>query len=157
MVTGLSTHCSGQCVPLGKFKSVGKLQTGLLPTGTLTEVSGDGLIVSTPSGSTGHNLSAGGPIMHSGIKAIVLTPLAAHSLTHRPLVVECNHLIEVTARRTNEGTTVIVDGQVAFQIDQGDVMAIRRYAADFQIVHNPSHPKWHNLVTKLRWGLAPEP
>jgi len=122
----------------------------------LTDVSGDGLIVSTPSGSTGHNLSAGGPIVQSGVKAIVVTPLAPHSLTHRPLVVERHSEIEITAARINEGTTAIIDGQVSFPLHAGDRIAIKKFDANFLLVRNPQHPKWHNLVTKLSWGRPPE-
>ncbi len=122
----------------------------------LTEVAGDGLIVCTPSGSTGHNLSAGGPIVQPGVKAIVLTPLSPHSLTHRPLVVERKCQIEITFRRMNHGTTLIVDGQVAHTLSPGDTVSIRRHEANFHVVHNPGHPQWYNLVTKLNWGQAPE-
>jgi NAD+ kinase len=122
----------------------------------LTELSGDGLIICTPSGSTGHNLSAGGPIMQAGVKAIVLTPLAPHSLTHRPLAVERVSDIEIKARKINRGTTLIVDGQVAHTLSAGDVITIKRYDANFRMVHNPHHPQWYNLVTKLNWGQAPE-
>ncbi len=122
----------------------------------LTEVSGDGLIVCTPSGSTGHNLSAGGPIVQAGVKAIVLTPLSPHSLTHRPLVVERRSEIEITARRINRGTTVIVDGQVSYELVDGDSISIKRFDTNLQIVRNPQHAAWHNLVTKMRWGQPPE-
>ncbi|MCP4250817.1 MAG: NAD(+)/NADH kinase [bacterium] len=118
----------------------------------LTEVSGDGLIVSTPAGSTGHNLSAGGPIVQAGVKAIVLTPLSPHSLTHRPLVVERHSEIEITATATNEGTTAIIDGQVSHPLRQGDTITLKKYDTNFHLVRNPQHPKWHSLVTKLNWG-----
>ncbi len=118
----------------------------------LTEVSGDGLIVCTPSGSTAHNLSAGGPIVQAGVKALVITPLAAHSLTHRPLVIERNCEVEITAKNINPGTTLIVDGQVDHQLSTGDSIVIKRFESNFQIVHNPRQPKWHSLVRKLSWG-----
>lgn len=122
----------------------------------LTEISGDGLIVCTPSGSTAHNLSAGGPIVQAGVHAIVLTPLCAHSLTHRPMVVDRSSTISVTAGAVNSGTTVIIDGQVLHAIEPGDRVDIRTYESSFQIVHNPMHPTWHKLVTKLGWGRHPE-
>lgn len=121
----------------------------------LTEVAGDGLIVCTPSGSTGHNLSAGGPIMQPGVDAIVLTPLCAHSLTHRPLVIERQSVIRIVAREVNEGTTAIIDGQVSCPLRSGDCMTIRRFESDFLVVHNPLYARWHNLTTKLHWGQAP--
>lgn len=121
----------------------------------LTEVTGDGLIVCTPSGSTAHNLSAGGPILQQGVAAIVLTPLAPHSLTHRPLVIECDSTIEVRASQTNEGTAAIVDGQCAFPMAPGDTVIIKRNPADIQVIRNPLHAQWHKLITKLHWGEGP--
>ncbi len=122
----------------------------------LTDVAGDGLIVCTPSGSTAHNLSAGGPIMQPGVDAIVLTPLCPHSLTHRPLVIERESVIAILADDVNEGTTAIIDGQVACPLQPGDRVTIRRFDTDFQLVHNPLYAQWHNLVTKLHWGRSPD-
>ena len=121
----------------------------------LTEVVGDGLIVCTPSGSTAHNLSAGGPIMQPGVDAMILTPLCPHSLTHRPLVIERGSVIDIVAHTVNAGTTAIVDGQVSCPLNPGDRVTIRRFDADLQLVHNPLYAKWHNLVTKLHWGRPP--
>lgn len=121
----------------------------------LTELRGDGLIVCTPSGSTAHNLSAGGPIMQSDVDAIILTPLCPHSLTHKPLIVGCESVLDITAMRVNGGTTAIVDGQVSWPLEPGDHVVIRRFASDFLVVRNPQYAKWHNLVTKLHWGQSP--
>ncbi len=122
----------------------------------LTEFAGDGLIVCTPSGSTAHNLSAGGPIIQSGVDAIVLTPLCAHSLTHKPLVIERDSVVEIVACEVNEGTTAIVDGQVSSLLQPGDRVFIRRFDADFTLVRNPQYAKWHKLKTKLYWGQPPD-
>ncbi len=121
----------------------------------LTDVGGDGLIVCTPSGSTAHNLSAGGPIMQPGVDAIVMTPLCPHSLTHKPLVIEREAVIDIVAEDVNEGTTAIIDGQVSCPLQPGDRVTIRRFNTDFMLVRNPLYPKWHNLVTKLHWGRPP--
>jgi len=121
----------------------------------LTDVGGDGLIVCTPSGSTAHNLSAGGPIVQPGVDAIVLTPMNPHSLTHRPVVIERESVIDIFARAVNPGTTATIDGQVSCPLQQGDRVTIRRFDTDFQLVHNPLYAKWHNLVTKLHWGRLP--
>jgi NAD+ kinase len=121
----------------------------------LTTVSGDGLIVSTPGGSTAHNVSAGGPILQPGISAFVLTPLSPHSLTHRPLVVECDSTIEVTAVTANEGTVVSLDGQRTVPLRTDEVVIIQRSPTDLQLVRNPKHSRFHTLVTKLKWGQSP--
>lgn len=121
----------------------------------LTEVGGDGLIVCTASGSTAHNLSAGGPILQPGVDAIILTPMNPHSLTHKPLVIESDSVIDILARDVNEGTTAIIDGQVSCSFQQGDRVSIRRFESDFLLVRNPRYAKWHKLVTKLHWGRPP--
>jgi NAD+ kinase len=121
----------------------------------LTEVRGDGLIICTPSGSTAHNLSAGGPIVQPGIDAIVLTPLSPHSLTHKPLVIEREAVIDIIASTVNEGTTAIIDGQVSYPLQPGDRVTIKRFGADYLLVRNPCYAKWHNLVNKLHWGQTP--
>ena len=122
----------------------------------LTEVSGDGLIVCTPSGSTAHNLSAGGPIMQPGVDAIVLTPMNPHSLTHRPIVIERDAVIDIVASAVNERTAAIIDGQVLCGLSNGDRVTIKRFSADFMVVRNPLYASWHKLVTKLHWGQAPD-
>jgi NAD+ kinase len=121
----------------------------------LTSIEGDGLIVCTPVGSTAHNLSAGGPIMQVGVRAIALTPLCPHSLTHRPLVVEHHAKIEIVVERANEGTRVTVDGQLGCPLSNGDRIAIERYGTNMLLVRNPAAPKWHSLVTKMHWGQPP--
>jgi NAD+ kinase len=118
----------------------------------LTDVRGDGVIVCTPSGSTAYSLAAGGPIVHGGVRAIVLTPLCPHSLTHKPLVIEDDAAVEIVARQVNEGTTAIVDGQEVFPLRAGDRVRIARSTARLQLVSNPLYPRWMNLVTKFGWG-----
>lgn len=123
--------------------------------GVLTEVMGDGLIVSTPSGSTAHNMSAGGPILLPGVSGVVVTPLCPHSLTHRPLVVEDNAVIEVTALRCAEGTVVTLDGQLSLPFCESSRLTIRRFPHEFRLVTRPGQPRWHTLTTKLGWGRLP--
>jgi len=121
----------------------------------LSTVIGDGLIVCTPNGSTAHNLSAGGPILQPTVRAMAITPICAHSLTHKPLVVDETVLVRITARKVNEGTTVSLDGQVLLPIDAGDTITVSRSKSDFLLVRNPQHMPWHTLVTKLKWGQPP--
>jgi NAD+ kinase len=118
----------------------------------LTNVRGDGLVLATPTGSTAHNLSVGGPIVQPETRAIVLSPISPHSLTHRPLVVAGDSTIEVVTRAANFGTTVAIDGQVSFPMKAGDQLIVRRWPRDFQLVRNPGQAKWYTLITKLKWG-----
>lgn len=118
----------------------------------LTQVCGDGLIVCTPTGSTAHNMSAGGPLLMADVDSIVLTPLNPHSFTHRPIVVSATSRLDIEPVEVNAGTTAIIDGQVQRPIRCGDRVAIHRAPQPWCVVRNPRRPLWHNLVTKLRWG-----
>ncbi len=119
----------------------------------LSTISGDGLVLATPNGSTAHNLAVGGPILQSTVRAIAVSPIAAHSLTHRPLVVDGDSTVEVAALRVNEGSSVVVDGQVTWPIGPGDRLTVGRFPNDFLLVHNPTRPFWYPLTTKLKWGM----
>lgn len=121
----------------------------------LTTVSGDGLIIATPSGSTAHNMSAGGPILLPGLRAFVLTPLSPHSLTHRPLAVESDSLIHVSVSQANPGTVVSIDGQLTLPLSSGSGLTVKRGPIEFPMVRNPKYSRFHTLVTKLQWGRLP--
>ena len=121
----------------------------------LTDISGDGVIVCTPTGSTAHNLSAGGPIVQAGVHAIVLTPLCPHSLTHKPLVIEYNSRIEIVAKEINTGSTAIIDGQESCLLEVDDRVVVTRSPVPLHTVRNPLYPNWNKLVTKLQWGQSP--
>lgn len=121
----------------------------------LTRVSGDGLIVCTPSGSTAHNMSAGGPILMADVHSIVLTPLSAHSLTHRPVVISADSRLIIVAESVNAGTAALMDGQIPCRLNAGDKVHIRQSPHRAKIVRNPRLAKWSNLLSKLRWGREP--
>lgn len=121
----------------------------------LTEISGDGLIIATPTGSTAYNMSAGGPLLHPATTGMVLTPICPHALTYRPLVVPATSSIEIVARRVNPGTVVSVDGQRTLPLKADQRLVIRRSAHACQLVRNPTVPAWKTLVTKLKWGARP--
>lgn len=118
----------------------------------LTRVCGDGLIVCTPTGSTAHNLSAGGPLLMADVPSIVLTPLNPHSLTHRPIVVSATSRLVIEAEQINPGTMALVDGQIHCALQHGDKLHVAQSPHRWRFVRNPRRPQWHNLVTKLRWG-----
>ena len=116
---------------------------------------GDGLIVSTPTGSTAYNLSAGGPILAGSMEAMVITPVCPHSLSFRPIVIDAASVIEIRCTRINEGTTVSVDGQVATKLALGEVLNVARVRSSFLVVENPMRTRWDTLVTKLGWARKP--
>jgi NAD+ kinase len=121
----------------------------------VTHITGDGLIVATPTGSTAHNLSAGGPILQPDVQAAILTPICPHSLTHRPIVVGPDAVIEVSPLRTNEGTAAVIDGQQSQPLSVGGRVLARRAAETFRLVRHPDRPAWKTLIRKLSWGRPP--
>jgi len=116
---------------------------------------GDGLIVSTPTGSTAYNLSAGGPILSGSMEAMVITPICPHSLNFRPIVIDAASVVEISCTRINEGTTVSVDGQVSTGLALGEVVTVARVRSRFLVVENPMRTRWDTLVTKLGWARKP--
>jgi len=116
----------------------------------------DGLIISTPTGSTAYNLSAGGPIVSPKMDAIAITPICPHSLSFRPIVINANSTIEVFGLRVNEGTTISIDGQISLKLSNNDVIKVRKQDSNFLIVNNPLRSQWDTLATKLRWAEKPK-
>lgn len=116
---------------------------------------GDGLVVATPSGSTGYNMSAGGPILEPTLDAITITPVAPHTLSLRPIVVRSDEAVRIVAVKVNPGTAVIVDGQVSCSLCEGDVVEIRRAPRGTRVVPHPGRSFFQTLANKLQWGRSP--
>lgn len=112
----------------------------------------DGLIVSTPTGSTGHSLSAGGPIVRPDARVFVINLICAHSLSARPLVVPDTSLIEVTVQKCAEELTLAVDGQVSRPLALNEVVRIRRGAQNVRFIHLPGYSYFNVLRQKLNWS-----
>jgi NAD+ kinase len=112
----------------------------------------DGLIVSTPTGSTAYNLSAGGPIVYPSMNALVITPICPHTLSNRPLVVPDEVTIEVVLRTHDEEVALTLDGQVGFQMEAGDLVRMRKSKTTFNLLQPPNHNYFEVLRGKLRWG-----
>jgi NAD+ kinase len=118
----------------------------------VTTYSCDGLIVSTPVGSTAHNLSAGGPILQKSLQAFVISPICPHTLTNRPVVDSADRVIELVAPQPHEGTSLMVDGQVLATLEAGDRVRIVRSAAVFQLFEVLGQSYYRTLRDKLGWG-----
>ncbi len=116
---------------------------------------GDGLIVSTASGSTGYNLSAGGPLISPELAALVVTPICAHSLSFRPVVLSADGVVRIDATRVNPGTMVSFDGQVNRPLAAGQHIIVRRSAHVLRLVENPALSHWNMLARKLGWAQNP--
>jgi NAD+ kinase len=122
---------------------------------------GDGLVVSTPIGSTAYNASLGGPIVAPDVFGMILTPIAAQSLSFRPVVVSASSTIEIEIERANDeaagtiGTSLVLDGQVAGPLGTGSRVMIRQHARAVRFVRNPMTSYWGTLIHKMRWAAPP--
>jgi NAD+ kinase len=112
----------------------------------------DGLIVSTPTGSTAYNLSAGGPVIFPSMNAVVITPICPFTLTNRPIVVPDDGLIELLLKTDQEEVALTLDGQVGFPLRVGDRVVIRKSGTTFNLVQPSNRNYFDVLRDKLRWG-----
>jgi NAD+ kinase len=120
----------------------------------VTRVKADGLIVASPTGSTAYNLAAGGPIVHPAMAAFVLTPIAPHTLSNRPIVVPTEREVRVTVSPDNGGAEVYVtfDGQTGFPLAAGDTVTVRRAPRTVRLVRATTRTYFEVLRQKLKWG-----
>ncbi len=118
-------------------------------------IQGDGLIVSTAIGSTAYSVSSGGPIISPDLECLAITPIAAHSLAFRPIVVAPTCRIVVTLRRVNVGTTLVLDGQNFAALQAGDRVSVCRYPRVVRLVANPRGNYWKTLSEKMHWAAPP--
>ncbi|MBL7216017.1 MAG: NAD(+)/NADH kinase [Phycisphaerae bacterium] len=116
---------------------------------------GDGIILSTPTGSTAYNLSAGGPIVSPRLSAMVITPICPHSLSFRPIVINADSKVTIEMIRMNEQTTLLLDGQVQAELDPDDIIEIQKHDGQFLVVNNPMRTHWETLAGKLNWAEKP--
>ncbi len=121
----------------------------------LTTFRADGLIISTPTGSTAYNLSAGGPILYPTIESFILTPICPFTLTNRPIIVPDSAVIGIRMGKESEGTVVLTfDGQVGFDLHHDDMVQIHKSREKINLFRPPDHSYFKILRTKLMWGGA---
>jgi NAD+ kinase len=118
----------------------------------VTNLRGDGLIVSTPTGSTAYSLSAGGPIINPAVQSLILTPVCPHTLTHRPLIVPENVEIDVTLTSRDDGAMATLDGQVGISLTQGDSVVMTTSEHRTRLIRFPESSYYDVLREKLKWG-----
>lgn len=119
-------------------------------------LTGDGAIVSTPIGSTAYNVSAGGPIVHPTLDAMIITPIAAHSLAFRPIVVNADSSVSIEIVRANPGTSLVLDGRITVPLKVGQRVRVTRHRhRRARFVTNPSSTYWRILLEKMRWAAPP--
>jgi NAD+ kinase len=112
----------------------------------------DGLIVSTPTGSTGYALSAGGPILYPTLNSIILAPICPHTLTNRPIVLPDNVMVEIVLRSVNEDVFLTLDGQVGFSLRQNDTVEVKKSEFKTKLFVPCERDYFQILRTKLKWG-----
>ncbi len=112
----------------------------------------DGIIISTPTGSTAYNLAAGGPILSPELGAIIINPICPHPLTTRPLVLPDDVTVEVVLKAEGEDVLLTLDGQVGFALRYDDVVEVRKALQTVKLIEPPRRNYFQVLRTKLRWG-----
>jgi NAD+ kinase len=117
----------------------------------VTTFSCDGLIISTPVGSTAHNLSAGGPILRQDLQAFCITPICPHTLTVRPIVDSAERTYGLTVPEAPEGVMLVIDGQISRAFGPRDHVIVKRAVATFKLVRFPKHSYYSTLHRKLGW------
>jgi NAD+ kinase len=122
---------------------------------SVSNYSGDGLILSTPIGSTAHNLSAGGPVLGQEIEAFVITPICPHSLTNRPVVESAARVYNIAIRREGTSALLRIDGQEQVPLTPAHRVTFRRAGVDFRLVKVAGHSYYRTLRDKLSWGTLP--
>ncbi|TQV64366.1 MAG: NAD(+) kinase [Halothiobacillaceae bacterium] len=116
----------------------------------------DGMVVSTPSGSTAYALSAGGPILTPGLEAIVLAPICPHTLSNRPIVVPAESVVEIMSTHNSRANSLVsFDGQTMIDMEPDDRLRITRAEHPARLIHPSDYDYFHILRAKLRWGGHP--
>ena len=118
----------------------------------VNHIKADGLIISTPTGSTAYNLAAGGPLLHPETKAMVLTPVAPHSLTTRPLIFPDDKKIVIKVDQQTTSSNLIIDGQKVLELSQDDEVTITRCETDHVMIRRSGHNFFELLKEKLKFG-----
>lgn len=113
----------------------------------------DGLVISTPTGSTAYALSSGGPLLHATLDAMVVVPICPHTLTNRPLVINADSKVEIVIGESKQSTAqVTFDGQTAFDVKPGDKIIVQKKANNICLIHPTSYDYYEILRAKLHWS-----
>ena len=118
----------------------------------LTTFRSDGLIVSTPTGSTAYNLSAGGPIVYPSLHNLIITPICSHTLTNRPIVLPDDVTVRAILKSRQEEVTLTLDGQEGFPLEFEDVVEVRKAQGQIHLIQSPYRDYFKLLREKLKWG-----
>ncbi len=139
----------------GGFARVVRLKISI-DGGAIGTYAADGIVISTPTGSTGYSLSAGGPVVVPTVESIIITPISAHTLAIRPLVIPPEAIVTIEAADSPTELLVTVDGQVGTRLIQNEQLSVRRAKSPARIVRFPGTTFFDRLRVKLGWGGLPE-
>lgn len=134
----------------GNFGRIVKLEISVLPE-IIAQIRGDGVIVATPTGSTGYNMSAGGPIMAIHTNALVVTPICPHGQHNRPVVISDREALTIRVLQAGESCRLFVDGQVPVELSANDEVHISRAEVDFLMLEVSAHGRYGLMRKKLGW------
>jgi NAD+ kinase len=135
----------------GNLSRIGELEIKINNI-NLTTYKSDGLIISTPTGSTAYSLSAGGPIIYPQVELIIINPICPHTLTNRPIIVPENSVLQITLWSKEKGATLTMDGQESCLIRSGDKIDVNKSNYKTRLVLSPHRDYWEILRSKLGWG-----
>ncbi len=162
MMLDISLHRNGKKIK--QFHALNELAISQGPVRRLMELNtkvggrklanfrSDGLLVSTPTGSTAYNLSAGGPIVHPCIDAMILTPICPHSFSQKPILLPAEKRVEIMIKSDYKGMNITLDGQDSVLVKEDDVIKVKR-GQMAQFVRLPNEHYFQNLRQKLGWGM----
>lgn len=149
-------HIALNDIILHSHQSISMIEFEVFSNGQLiNKQRADGLIVSTPTGSTAYSLSGGGPIMHPALDAIALVPICPHTLSNRPIVLPANQQIEICLSQHGIIGQISFDGATQAIIKYGDRVQIKRYAKEITLLHPADYDYFHILRAKLKWSNQP--
>jgi NAD+ kinase len=149
----ISTHLvlNDVVINKGALARIVDLET-LVDNYYLTTFKSDGLIISSPTGSTGYSLAAAGPIIHPALECLVITPICPHTLTNRPIVVDAGAEISISLKSLHEDVFLTLDGQVGVELEAGDEIRIKKAQHRTKLIMSSSKDYFEVLRTKLKWG-----
>lgn len=135
---------------IAKSRGYGVIETSVYNKGNLlNKYRGDGLIIATPTGSTAYSVSAGGPIIDSGLDCICVTPICAHSLKSRPIIFGADYELEITCSSNLNSSCVTLDGNLPFEIVDGDVIRIKRSDKRLKLIRSSDQSFCNTFYQKL--------
>jgi len=150
-VIGQSTVLNDIVINKGALARIIDLET-YIDGGYLTTFKADGLILSTPTGSTAYSLAAGGPIVYPSLNSIIMNPICPHTLTNRPLVLPDSIKIKVILKSAQQDVHITLDGQVGKPLKAEDVVEAKKAESHINLIRSPHKTYFELLRTKLRWG-----